>query len=418
MSTIGMGKDTLGREPLEGRIGGLSAAELRRRLDLSETDRQMLVAFRRDVHAYPEVGLQAPRTLSCITDRLKMAGLQPRILPGGAGLICDIGPATGPMIALRADVDALPLQDVKDVPYASTVPGAAHACGHDVHTTVVLGAGLVLAELDKSGLLPGPVRLLFEVGEETGKGARKVIAAGGLRGVRRIFGLHCDPKNDAGRVGLRVGPITGSMDFVKVRITGPGGHTSRVHLTRDVVSALGEAALKLPWVLSRRIDARAAYTLVWGRMESGTVANAIPEWGELKGTFRSLNEAAYGLGLDLMDDALKSVEITYGVKAELETESVVCPVVNESASVQMLRSAVEWTGAEEYPAEVSLGGETFGDYLNEGVAGAFARLGVRPLGSTEALDLHRGDFDADEGAIKVGVELLAATALTAHGVLV
>ena len=175
---------------------------------LPETLRAELVAFRRDLHMHPELGHQEFRTTAAIKERLEQAGLRPRVLSGGTGLICDIGTdgeagTDAALLALRADIDALPIPDMKaDCAYRSTVPDRAHACGHDVHTTVVLGAGLVLAELHRQGLLPRPVRLVFQPAEEVlPGGANEVIEDGGLDGVGRILAVHCDPRVDAGRPG-------------------------------------------------------------------------------------------------------------------------------------------------------------------------------------------------------------------------
>ncbi len=237
-----------------------------------------LVAFRRDLHAHPEIARAEFRTTKRIADRLRAAGLDPVPLPG-TGLVCDLG-SGGPLIALRADLDALPLPDETGLPFASTVEGVAHACGHDVHAATVLGAGLALAELHQAGRLPGRVRLIFQPAEEVQPGgALSVIAAGGLDGVARVYALHCDPGHDVGVIGTRPGPITSAADMVLVRLHGDGGHTSRPHLTHDVVFALAQVVTQLPAVLSRRVDPRAGVAMVWGRLTAGAAPNAIPAPG-------------------------------------------------------------------------------------------------------------------------------------------
>src|SRR5262249_28465553 len=154
------------------------------------------------------------RTTKQIIEQLVEVGLEPVVLPKGTGVLCDIGAAEGPVVGLRADIDALPLMDEKDVAYRSTVPGVAHACGHDVHTTMVVGPGRCLAQQAAAGLLPGRVRLIFQPAEESPGGALDVMAAGGIAGMDRVFALHCDPRVDVGRLGLRVGPITAACDKV------------------------------------------------------------------------------------------------------------------------------------------------------------------------------------------------------------
>src|SRR5215475_9549899 len=201
-----------------------------------------LIRFRRDLHAHPETGYHEYRTTRRVALRLEAAGLKPAILPKGTGLIVDIGDgAPGePVVALRADIDALPLNDEKDVPYRSVNRGACHACGHDVHTAILLGAGLYLARTAAVRGLGGTVRLIFQPAEEVPGGAMDVMAAGGIASVDRIFALHCDPRLDVGKIGTRVGPITVACDRLTVKVSGPGGHTARPHLTADLVFALGK----------------------------------------------------------------------------------------------------------------------------------------------------------------------------------
>ena len=176
-----------------------------------------LIGFRRDLHAHPEPGYSERRTTRLVAGRLTEAGLRPVLLPGSTGLYADIGPG-GPRVALRADLDALPMEDEKGVSYRSKVAGMCHACGHDVHTAMLVGAGLFLAERAASGKLAGGVRLIFQPAEEAANGAKGVIAAGGLDSVARIFALHCDPRLDTGKVGVRAGAITAACDKVKVTL--------------------------------------------------------------------------------------------------------------------------------------------------------------------------------------------------------
>ncbi len=252
-----------------------------------------LVAVRRHIHAHPELSNQEFETAALVARELAVAGLSPRFLPKGNGVICDIGQGDR-VIALRADLDALPLPDTKDVPYRSTVDKVAHACGHDVHTTVLLGVGLALAQLAERGELPGRVRLLFQPAEEcVPSGAPEVIAAGGLKDVAGIFALHCYPQLPVGLVGVRSGPFTAAADTVEVRLSGPGGHTARPHLTADLVHALGRVIVDVPSLLDRRVDPRAGVSMVWGTVHAGKAYNAIPGEGSVMGTVRVLNRDAW-----------------------------------------------------------------------------------------------------------------------------
>ncbi|MFD6226787.1 amidohydrolase [Streptomyces sp. NPDC060232] len=378
--------------------------------------RTELIAFRRDLHMHPELGHQEFRTTAAIKARLEKAGLRPRVLKSGTGLICDVGTWDGgrPMLALRADIDALPIPDAKThVPYRSTSPDRAHACGHDVHTAVVLGAGLVLAELDRQGLLPRPVRLLFQPAEEVlPGGATDAIESGVLDGVGRIVAVHCDPRVDAGRIGLRPGPITSACDRLEVSLTGSGGHTARPHLTTDLVTAAARVAVDAPALLARRMDARSGMSVTWGRIESGHACNVIPMHAELSGTVRCLDLAAWHEAPDMIHAAIDEIATMHGAKFEINHVRGVPPVVNDPVITELLREAMAARrGAESVEdTEQSLGGEDFSWYL-EHVPGAMARLGVRTPGDTAKRDLHRGDFDVDEDAIAVGVEFFTAAAL-------
>lgn len=378
--------------------------------------RAELIAFRRDMHMHPELGNQEFRTTAAIKSRLEKAGLVPKVLPGGTGLICDVGEWDGvtPMLALRADIDALPIPDTKaGVSYRSTVPDRAHACGHDVHTTCVLGAGLVLSELDRQGLLPYPVRLLFQPAEEVlPGGAADAVAAGVLDGVGRIIGVHCDPKVDVGKIGLRIGPITSACDRVEISLDGPGGHTARPHLTTDLVTAAARVATDVPALLARRVDARAGLAVTWGRLQTGHAPNVIPQHAELSGTVRCLDLESWRQAPDMVHAAIDEVAGMYRAKTEINYVRGVPPVVNEAETIGLLDAAMtirRGSYAIE-DTEQSLGGEDFSWYL-EKVPGAMARLGVRTPGDTRGLDLHRGNFDIDEEAITVGVELFTASAL-------
>jgi amidohydrolase len=376
---------------------------------------ESLVAVRRDLHTHPELGRQEGRTAALLTERLKAAGLDPQPVAGSAtALVCDIGEGEGPTVALRADMDALPLSDDKDAPYRSRVPGVCHACGHDVHTAVVLGAGLALAGL--ADVLPGRVRLLFQPAEELMPGgALDMIKGRAHEGVERVFALHCDPKLEVGLVGVRTGPITAAADRLEVRLSGPGGHTARPHLTTDLVYVLGKVLTEVPAGLSRLVDPRAGMSLTWGAVASGQAHNAVPSTGFARGTVRVLDRRAWQQAPELVRTLIDAAVAPYGAEVELRYIRGVPPVVNDARSVALLEAAaVEALGAgSAVPTEQSLGGEDFAWFL-ERVPGALARLGTRAAGEVgRHLDLHSGRFDVDERAIEVGVRLLVHTAVRA-----
>ena len=377
-------------------------------LSLAEPD---LVAFRRDLHAHPELGRAEHRTTAILVERLTAAGLSPRVLAGGTGVVCDVGTWTGPVVALRADIDALPVPDGKDVPYRSTRGGVCHACGHDVHTAILLGAALALAE--RAASLPGRVRLVFQHAEELMPGgAIDAVAEGVLEGVRTIFALHCHPGLPVGQVGLRPGAITAAADMVEVVLTGPGGHTARPHATSDLIYAAARVVTDLPAGLSRLVDPREGMSLVFGSIAGGSAANVIPRVATVRGTLRVLGQEAWDDAPKIVERLLAATVEPLGASYELTYTRGVPPVCNDPASTALLTDAVITAlgpGAA-VTTEQSLGGEDFAWYLQH-VPGAMARLGVRP--AHDAADLHSPTFDVDERAIGVGVRVLVQAALDA-----
>ncbi|MEV6345765.1 amidohydrolase [Actinoplanes sp. NPDC051851] len=373
-----------------------------------------LVAIRRHIHAHPEPSHSEFETAALVARELTVAGLSPRMLPRGNGVICDIGEGDR-AVAFRADLDALPLQDLKDVPYRSTVDKLAHACGHDVHTTVILGLGLALAQLNERGELPGRVRLIFQPAEEAiPSGAPEVIEAGGLKEVAAIYGLHCYPQLPAGLIGVRSGPFTAAADTVEVKLAGPGGHTARPHLTADLVYALGRVITEVPMLLSRRIDPRAGVSLVWGAVHAGQAFNAIPGRGELCGTVRALSRDAWRDAPELVTRLVHEVVAPTGAEVEVNYRRGVPPVINDRMATAIIAGAAGAAlGADHVvEAELSMGGEDFSFYL-EHVPGSMIRLGTAVPGSDVRHDLHQGDFTVDESCIGHGVRVMVHTALAA-----
>ncbi len=381
-----------------------------------------LIEIRRDLHAHPELARQELRSTALVADRLRAAGLEPRVLPTGTGLICDVGAQPGRgqahrgfpgRLAIRADLDALPIPEAPGLTFRSVTDGVSHACGHDIHTTVVLGAGLALAQAAAEGVAVPPVRLIFQPSEEVMPGgALDMIAAGALEGVGRAVSLHCDPKVDAGKVGLRIGPLTAACDKLAVRLSGPGGHTSRPQLTVDLVHALAHLVTELPAALSRRVDPRHGLSLVWGSINAGQAPNAIPQSGEAHGTVRCMDERAWADAPDLVLELVDSIASVYGAKTELDYVRGVPPVVNDEATIEDMRTAAGLVcGPENVVAiEQSLGGEDYSWYLRH-VPGAMVRLGVRTPGDTVQRDLHQPSFLADESAIAVGVRFFTELAM-------
>ncbi len=379
-----------------------------------EARREELIAWRHDVHAHPELSWQEHRTTALVDSRLSAAGITVRALPG-SGLLAELGAARPrTRIALRADLDALPVEERTGLSFTSRNEGVCHACGHDVHTVGVLAAGLALAEIeDDLERLGVAVRLIFQPAEESlPGGAQKVMEHHGLKDVDRLLAVHCDPSIDVGTVGLKVGPITAASDSVHVKLTGRGGHTSRPHLTQDLTYALGKVITDVPAALSRRLDPRSGAALVWGAVRSGTAANVIPATGECVGTLRMLDPDLWQTTGTLIEETVHAVVSPYAVKAEVRHVRGVPPVDNDARSVQALRQASAAAVAADsvVATKQSLGGEDLGWYLTE-VPGAMARLGTRTPGG-ETHELHQGDLVVDDDSVLLAARLLAAAVIT------
>lgn len=375
-----------------------------------------LRALRRRLHAHPELSWQETATTEMLLERLRVAGLDPIVLNRGTGLVCDIGDtSTGGVIALRADIDALAMADMTESEYRSRVPGVAHACGHDVHTAVVLGAGLVLQALIERGEAPGGVRLIFEPAEESMPGgALDVIEEGWLDDVSTIFGVHCDPRLDTGQIGLRTGPITAASDIMEIEITGPGGHTARPHLTVDLTRVMGRVLTDLPTAIVAAADSPEQVTVVFGSAQAGDAANVIPARAVLRGSVRTADIDTWDRIGKIVESELAAILGGTGATWQLTYRRGVPPVHNDPVATHIVEAAaVEVVGAGgvvENPR--SMGGDTFAWYAQR-VPASYARLGTHS-GDGPRLDLHASTFDVDERAIAIGVELLVRSAILAR----
>ncbi len=369
-----------------------------------------VIEFRRDLHAHPELSFQEFRTSGKIYDRLLAAGLSPRRLDG-TGVIVDVG--EGPIAtALRGDIDALPIVEVTGLPFASRNHGVTHGCGHDFHTATMMGIALVLAKMHEQSPLGGSIRIIFQPAEETlPGGALACIDQGALDGVPRIMALHCDPRIEVGKIGTRIGPITSASDTIKIELTGRGGHSSRPHLTEDLVFALAQIAISVPAVLSRRVDVRSGVSVVWGQINAGSAPNAIPGHGVMSGTMRCLDREAWHAAGELLDDVVQQVAAPFGVDVHLEHTRGVPPVVNSEHETAVIEASARAELGEDSVvlAPQSMGGEDFAWFL-QGIPGSLMRLGTHVPGGEE-YDLHRGDYIVDERALAVGIRVLCAAAL-------
>ncbi len=372
-----------------------------------------VVAWRRDLHRHPELGGQEHRTADFIAQRLRELGLEPK-RPTATGVVADIegdGPA---LVALRADMDGLPLLEASGEPFSSERPGVMHACGHDAHVAMLLGAAAVLCPRRRE--LGGRVRLIFQPSEERlPGGALELIEAGVLQGVDRVFGLHIWSTLDTGVIALSPGPVMANADEFRIRVVGRGTHGAEPHRGVDAAVAACAIVVNLQAVVSRRLDPMETGVVTVGTVAAGTAFNIVAERAELTGTLRSFTPEVRKLLAREVDSCARHTAEAFGATCEFEYRPGYPAVVNHAAEAravaQACRDFPERPRVEEQ--RPMMGGEDFAYYL-EAVPGAFAFLGARPDdGATVAH--HSPHTRFNERAFPLGVRLLASAATTLLG---
>ncbi|HYF93786.1 MAG TPA: M20 family metallopeptidase [Symbiobacteriaceae bacterium] len=367
-----------------------------------------LIAIRRDLHRHPEVAFEEHRTAGVVEAALESLGLQPRRC-AGTGVVADIagGGGAGPVIALRADTDALPVTEQSGVDFSSLTPGKMHACGHDVHTTVLLGAAEQL--LARRAELCGTVRLLFQPAEEITRGAAAMVADGALDGVDAVFGLHNSPGHAVGVAAFREGPLMAASDRFRMTIRGTGGHGAMPHMTRDPLVAAAAVLIGMQTAVSRAVNPLEPVVVSVCRLAGGTTFNVIPDHAELEGTVRCLAPAVREAMPALLEGIARGIADGYRCTVEFEYERMVGSVNNEpKATALALGVAARVLGAGGVAeAALTMASEDFSVY-QERVPGCFFWLG-----SAGPHGFHHPAFRVDEGCIAVGVRLLSEMALAA-----
>ena len=373
-----------------------------------------VVTTRRDLHAHPELGNQEQRTPAAIVAALKDLGFDLEERVGGTGVIATLrGARGGRTIALRADMDALPLNEDTDRPYRSTVPGVMHACGHDGHVAMALGAARLLSELRPH--LQGSVKFLFQPAEETYGGASEMIADGCLTNdpvVNAVFGLHLEPLWRGGEVRLRHGPLMASADALRVVVKGKGGHASEPHACIDPVLVAAQIITNLQTLVTRGFDVKNPVVITITYMQAGSALNIVPEEAVLAGTVRTLDPAVRAEMPARIDHLVQHTAAALGASAEVAYVHGSGVVVNHAGFTDFVRQLLRATRGPNAVVDMEhavMGAEDFGLYM-EHVPGAFAFLGARPA-HQDVFPLHHPRFDFDERVLPVGVEILASVAL-------
>jgi len=372
-----------------------------------------LVAIRRDLHRHPELSGQEHRTAGIVAERLGSLGLEVLAGVGGTGVVGLLrGSRPGPCVALRADMDALPIQEETGAPYASEVPGVMHACGHDVHTACLLGAAGLLAGLrDRPA---GSVKFLFQPAEEDDRGAKAMLAAGALDDPApiAICGLHTFPRLAAGQVGITDGPLMAGIDTLRITVRGAAGHGAAPHRGVDAIVAAASAVVGLQHIVSRRLDPQEPAVVTIGTFHAGVAPNILAPSAELTGTVRWMHAESRERLPALIRETVTAICRAHGAEAEVAYERTLPPVVNDPAVADRARAAaVRLLGPDAVrPAERTMGGDDFALYL-ERVPGCYLWLGTGDPARGLTHDWHAPRYDVDERALAVGAALLAEIAL-------
>lgn len=368
-------------------------------------------SMRRHLHRNPELSLQEFQTTEFLADKLRQLGISFRIPPSKRGVIAEGNPDSSmPRVAMRGDIDALPITDQKDVPYRSQCDGVMHACGHDAHTTMVLAAARALKDVEGTLPWPCPWRAIFQPAEEVGLGAQEMIQAGAVDGVRAIVAFHVAPDLPLGKVGWKEGEMTAGCQDIDVVINGKGGHAARPHLSIDPIAAavhfLGDVYRLIP----RLVDSRDPVVVTFGSIKGGEKNNVIPDRVFLKGTIRTLSRKSAEEVRAFLEKIRRGVEEITGATIGFTFDDYLGPVFNNAHVVQtMEKAAAEVIGPENlvHLPKASMGAEDFGNYGLQ-VPGCMLRLGVGIEGQP-LHHLHTPSFDLDERALAIGAKILART---------
>ncbi len=366
---------------------------------------QTLRTVRHDLHRHPELGFEEHRTQAAVRAWLEERGFAPRDV-AETGLVVDTAPGTDGGIALRADLDALPMQEHTDLPYRSVHEGRAHKCGHDGHTAILLGVAAWLAE--NRDALAGNVRLLFQPAEEgvRGGGARVMVREGALRGIREVYGLHNWPGFEKGTVRVAAGPVMASVDTFVTELIGRGGHGAQPQVCRDPIVAGAAVVQALQTVVSRRVGSRGIAVVTVGAFQAGTVQNVIPERARLLGTIRTFDAALRDEVIAHVEQVIDDTARAYGVRAETEVAREYPVLVNAARCAEAVGEvAVDVVGADRVsPDGLPLAAAEDFAYFAQEVEAAYFFLGAGdPVGETPGC--HHPDFDFDDDLLATGIAM-------------
>ncbi len=363
--------------------------------------KERLVHFRRELHRHPELAFQEKQTAERICRELDRLGITYKSGVAETGILAEIpGGDGGPAVALRADIDALPILEETCLPFASEHEGVMHACGHDGHTTMVLGAAELLAQ---DGALPAPVRVLFQPAEERGAGAKAMIAAGALEGVSMIFGGHVDRNYETGVIVTHAGAVNASSDRFSIEIHGKGGHAARPHESVDSVVVGALLVMAIQTIVSREVNPAHPCVVTVGRFEAGTASNVIAGRALLEGTIRAQERPVRDGIIQSLTRICDSVANLHDAKITMSVREGAPPLINSPEMAELARRAASAVVGEDNAVPLrtaNMGGEDFSYYM-EAIPGCYVRLGVRDPGH-EGFPAHSSKFDFDEAVLPIG----------------
>ena len=375
--------------------------------DLAEALKPRLIEIRRHIHSYPELSGQEYQTAAYVAGVLSSCGMVVQEAVGRTGIIGElVGRTDDRLVAIRTDMDALPIQERANLEFTSRKPGIMHACGHDVHTTVGLGTALVLSQLGE--VLPGNTRFIFQPAEEIAQGASWMVKDGAMNDVSAIFSIHVFPSIPAGSVGIRYGALTAAADDLEIIIMGESGHGARPHEAIDAIWIASQVITTLQQAISRTQNPLRPMVLTIGQISGGRAPNVIADQVRLTGTVRSLHPETHANLPEWIEGLVASICNTYGARYEISYRRGVPSVQNDLALTQLLEeSARDAWGSDRVQIlpEASLGAEDFSVYLQH-APGTMFRLGVG-FRDKPNYPLHHPEFEVDESAIVTGVVTLA-----------
>ncbi len=380
-------------------------------LEEAEKLTDQLIKLRRTFHEYPETGFTETETTGRIESTLKNLGIETERIGTKTGVMGTIqGNGSGPVVALRADMDALPIQELNDIPYRSKRDGVMHACGHDVHMTCLLGAAKLLQ--DKKDQFKGTVKLLFQPAEEIDTGAKYCIEEGVLQGVDAIFGLHNTPDLPVGTIGIQTGPSMAATDRFVIHLTGVGGHGAQPQVTKDPVVTAAAVIQGLQTIVARNINPADTAVVSCCSIHGGDMYNVIPATVTLTGTVRTFSTELQDYIARRMKDLTELIAQGYGVQSELEYIKELPPLVNPADMAELCRQAARIiVGPDRIKAPAPyMISEDFAIYQQQ-IPGAFVFLGVGNPAAACDKPLHSPDYMIDERALPYGAAMLAQTAL-------